>query len=138
MLNHSGVLNWYEYARKNLRHVFFGDHVPIPNQFLGLFSHEDLVGLPPHKLCTLRSVSHRNRAKMLIQNGIDLRFINYEKLIENQHNEFSRVFSNSELKQMGDFNQVEESEKSTITKFKKTLDDSQIRDIAVIEEMFST
>ena len=75
---------------------------------------------------------------MLIKNGIDLRFINYERLIENQLNEFSRVFSNSELKQMGDFHQAEESERSTVSKFKETLDDSQIRDVAVIEEIFST
>ena len=138
MMNHSGVLNWYEYARKSLKQVFFGNQVPIPNQFLGVFSHEDLTDLPLHKLCALRSISHRNRANMLIKNGIDLRFINYERLVENQLNEFRRVFSNSELKQMGDFYQAEESERSTVTKFKETLDESQIRDVAVIEEIFST
>lgn len=137
MMNHDGVLNWYQYAKKNINRKILGDHIPIPNQFLGIFEAEDLANLPLHKLCALRVIGHRNRAKLLIKREIDLRFINYEQLVEDQLAEFTRVFTNDEFTTLGKFHSVEVSQKKSLSKFKETLSDAQVDEITEIEQRFS-
>jgi hypothetical protein len=121
MLNHKGVMAWYEYARR--------ESLPFPNRFLGLNDISQIESEKLNEVCTRRVLAHFAMAKEMQDSGVDLRLINYENLVRNQADEFAKVFSSSELAALGNFTVKEESENSSLTKYRETLSESDIADI---------
>ncbi|MGC6390759.1 MAG: hypothetical protein ACON5C_02985 [Alphaproteobacteria bacterium] len=138
MLKHSGVLTWYEYAKKyEHNRIFRKKPVPFFNQFLGIYESSTLHSYKLHQLCALRVIAHKNRAVLLKRRGQDVRFINYENLIMDQRKEFFSAFTPNELAKLGEFNVAERSQSRSLQKYKEVLSQQQILDIKNIEKTFA-
>jgi len=130
MLKHPGVLSWFDVAKKN------SGKIPFENQFLGIQERDQLQDMKLYELCTLRVIGHHNRAKLMKKRGFDVRFLNYENLLESQISEFENIFSRAELVQLGEFKSVEKSDKSRSKKYKKVLNEEEVRKINDLENNF--
>ena len=129
MLNHQGVLSWFEYAKRKKI-----SPVPIENQFLGIQDPDQLKQLKLHELCALRVIAHQNRAILMKNRGFDVRFLNYENLVKNQLSAFESVFSKNEITSLGNFRVVEESNFSSLRKFEEILSSKEIIEIRNLEK----
>lgn len=138
MLQHKGVLRWYDVARKSFSWKSFGESIPLPNRFLGVENRQQLFDMELHKLCALRVLAHYQKMKSLSYSNVKFRFISYEGLINDQEEEFGRVFSKAEMRSLGAFNNVEESKVVSLSKYSSVLSAKQIDDIAELEQSWMT
>lgn len=137
MLQHEGVLSWYELARKSFRFFSSIKRIPIPNRFLGIESRKEMSDLELHELCAFRVLSHNQTMKKLVSANRNCRVISYEGLIIDQEAEFINTFSSFELDALGEFSLVERSNLASAQKYKSVLTQDQISDILAIEENFN-
>jgi hypothetical protein len=137
MLQHEGILSWYELAHKSFKPFSSVQRLPIPNRFLGIDSRKELTDFKLHELCALRVLSHNLTMKRLTLENKNCRMISYEGLIIDQKAEFSTTFSNSELDKLGTFSLIEKSNPASARKYKSVLTQDQISDILEIEESFN-
>lgn len=132
MLRHKGVMNWYRYA-DNWRQRWL-NRVPYPNRFLGLAKADEISALPLHLLCAYRVIAHQKAYKTaLADGGADLRVVDYASLVDDPLAEFSRAFSESELRELGNFRLAEIPIRSSLAKYREVLDDSQVAEINALE-----
>ena len=131
MLKHRGVLSWFEYAKNKPKNV-----IPIENQFLGIQELNQLQEMELYELCALRVIAHRNRAILMKNRGMNVRFLNYENLVRDQLAEFNEVFSEQEFDRLGDFDVVEESNSSSLHKFRDILQPQQLARIENLLKQF--
>lgn len=133
MLRHRGVMGWYKYARGLRQRTI--NRIPYPNQFLGVEKSADIGKLPSHLLCAHRVIAHRMAFDSTQRNANGaLRQLNYEALVDNPINEFSRVFSTDEMAQLGPFTLTEEPKKTSLMKYRDVLSDEQVAEIVALEE----
>lgn len=131
MLRHRGVLHWFDYAKQKRKNF-----IPVENQFLGIQDLDQLHKLKLHELCALRAIAHRNRACIMKNRGINIRFINYENLVNDQIKEFKSIFTEEELILMGDFDIVEKGKASSLKKFVEILNEKEISEIQNLYTQF--
>ena len=134
MLQHKGVLAWYDVARRSFGWKNLGKSIPLPNRFLGVENKQQLFDMELHKLCALRVLAHYQKMKSLSYSDINCRFVKYEALISDQEEEFGRVFSKAEMKSLGTFNIVEVGNAVSLNKYSSVLSARQIDDIAELEQ----
>ena len=118
MMRHKGVLSWYGYAQHWRRRWI--ERVPYPNQFLGLTRFSDISTLPTHLLCAHRVITHRQAYERAVAcGGGDIRGVDYEALVNDPISEFSRVFTASELHELGEFSLLEKPRKESLFKWEQ-------------------
>jgi len=128
MLNHRGVLNWYNRFNNN---EF--KNIQFPNNFFGVESTDQLSNLPLHILCAKRALSHKRMSNTLAKNK-NVRLVNFENFVKDKSTEIARVFTKSELEYFGDYNESEFSNIKTLHKYKTVLSDKQIDEIRNLEK----
>lgn len=131
MLKHKGVLRWFDYAKKNRKNF-----IPIENQYLGIQDLCQLHEMKLHELCALRAIAHRNRAYVMKNRGMSIRFINYESLVKDQIKEFKSIFSEKEIDKLGNFNVAELGKTSSLQKFRDVLNEEEIAEIQNLTVQF--
>ncbi len=122
MLEHQGVQYWYHHAIQKQ------NRIPLPNQFLGIESLEEINKTPKHILFAKRVLAHHAEAKSN-PNHVDLRFINYTDLVLRQEEEFSRIFSTMEIGELGTFTAQEKPNAASLSKYKDVLTSEQVKQI---------
>ncbi len=128
MLQHQGVLSWYQYA------IHHADSVPFPNQFLGLDTIEEIKTTPLHILCAKRYLAHENMFQQQCrQVGKCLRQISYESLIDNPEQAIKTVLTQDELSYLGRFTLEEQPQKESLSKYQSHLTEEQLYDIRQLD-----
>lgn len=133
MMRHSGVMSWYEYARRPKQRTI--NRIPYPNRFLGLESFSELKTLPPHLLCAHRVIAHQREfmSSAAAANG-RLRKIDYVALVQDPLAAFSSVFSEAEMARLGRYIPTEQPKQGPLTKYKDVLSDQEVEEIVGLEE----
>lgn len=134
MINHPGVLSWYDYTKKNRNLFGFIPNVPFPNKFLGLKDFKLIDELPLHLLCALRVLVHDHTAKKLTKT-CDLKIVEYSLLVRDQLGTFGKVFGDK-VGLLGKFSESEKSNLNSLKKYSKTLTKKQIEEIKALEIEF--
>lgn len=134
MLQHSGVMSWYNYFHANYSRN--PNLAPFPNKFLGVASFEQLNSLEPHQLCAYRVVAHYKEMRSLTLKYDSCRFFNYSDLVADQYGTFASIFNKDELDSLGKFNPSIKSDPLTLYKYQNHLTNNQIDDILYIERSF--
>lgn len=133
MLKHSGVLNWYRFARKNLAATENAPSMPFPNRFLGLTDPGQLDALDVHQLCALRVLRHNAEMTRLANTDPRHRFVSYKNLVLDQEAAFHSAFSPADRQALGEFRVVEEGKPASLDKYRSVLSAEQILDIETLE-----
>ena len=121
MLNHRGVRSWANNAHKH-------DYV-YPNQFLGIDNIED-TKIESHILCAKRVTAHNLFREYILEKHPDVvRRVLFEDLVNNQIGHLKDVFTEDEFKMLGNYTQKEKPNQNTLSKYSKTINESQIKDI---------
>ena len=136
MINHPGVMGWYDFARKSKKWFSSIPTVPFPNKFLGTPKFKDINELPLHLLCALRVLIH-DRAAVQLSNKPNFKMVDYHSLVADQHSTFKNIFSEDEIRQLGKFTEIEKSQKGSLKKFQNTLNEEQINEIKALEKEYN-
>jgi hypothetical protein len=129
MITHEGVSGWY---RKILSNEL---QVPFPNRFFGLESCKQLVDEPLHRICYYRVRAHHDAALEARRRfGERVRFIDYQRLVEDRRSAFQDVFTVDELARFGRATTTVKSEVAALSKYKERLTMEQIDDILELED----
>lgn len=126
MMTHAGVLSWYAYAKSR--------PLPWPNRFLGVGSLLDVQEQPLHILCAMRVSAHERafvRAQSL--DGVNLRALDYTKIVESPEQAFWGLFQREELDCLGGYTPCEQPRRSSLEKYQTVLSPKQIDDLQRFE-----
>lgn len=122
MLNHKGVRSWTQYALDN--------DCPFPNQFLGVDNKKDLTNLSTHLLCAKRVKAHNTFRDQIIERHPNrVRLVKFVRLVEGQQTYIQEIFTQKELKRMGQYTELEKANREVLGKFKKDLNTKMMKEI---------
>lgn len=134
MINHPGVLAWYDYAKRNRKLFGFISKAPFPNKFLGLKDFKLIDELPLHLLCAMRVLVHDHVARELT-NSCNFKVVEYQSLVKDQLGTFNNIFGD-QVELFGKFTEVEKSNLNSLKKYTETLTPKQVEEIRLLESEF--
>lgn len=128
MFNHTGTRRWYQRLKQD-----YPKNVKYPNKFFGLQNKDEVYTLPTHILYAKRVIAHKKINQELLKHN-NFKLVNFTNFVKNKSEELTKIFSDEEMKLLGDFNETEFTNLDTLSKYKNTLSKAQIKEIRELEK----